>query len=415
MRLTQFSDITDRILLFVLTIFVIAGSVSGTAGSIVGGAAAIVFVASVVVTRRVLHFRELRFFYWPTILFVLWMVLSAVVNGFDQEAARAMRHEWILLLIPACVLIMSDERRSRRLVTAFSVGVGLISLYAIGQFFFGWNFLKPHYLLERNGIGYWIIGNFSSTVTFGIYFAVAGMFLIGYGLAGTNRNRSATQFSLACGAIAIAASLLSGERGPLVAIVVSMIGLAIFLRSRRVVMALVGFGAVIIALGVVSGVFSRISNLWDKELSLLHDQGRRFIWTQSLLVAADHPAFGIGPGNFKEGYAAVMPTEPPGFLPQGHAHNDYLMYAAQSGFPELIFFLGMWVAVLWYALRVCRSKSCSDQDRRLALGALLGSVCFATTSLFDIPFGHSTTRQMLMFIWAAALAAYLNLRRSSTA
>ncbi len=415
MRLTQFSDITDRVLLFVLSVFLFACSVSGTAGSIAGGVASVVFVVSMVATRRPLHFRELKFFYWPAILFVLWMVLSAVVNGVDQDASRSMRHEWILLLLPAFLLVMSDDRRNTQLVTAFSWGVGLMSLYAIGQFLFGWHFLKPHLDLQKNGIGYWIVGNFSGTVTFGIYFAVAGVFLFGYGLATGQRRGILKNVPLLCGIFGIAASLLSGERGPLAAIVVSVIVLTLLLRTKRALVAFIGLAAAIISLGVVSGVFSRFAALWNKELSLLHDQGRRFIWTQSLNVAAGHPIFGVGPGNFKEGYAAVMPTEPPGFLPQGHAHNDYLMYAAQSGFPELIFFLGMWAAVLWCGFRVWRSKSCSEQDRALALGALLASVCFAVTAQFDIPFGHSTTRQMLMFIWAAALAAYLRWRRFSTA
>jgi O-antigen ligase len=412
-RLTRFSDIADRVLPFILTVFLFTCSVSGTAGSIAGGVAVIVFVLSAAMHRRSIHFREMKLFYWPTILFVLWMIVSAIVNGFDQRAAKAIKQEWILLLVPALVLVMSDEKYVRRLITVFSWGVGLISLYAVGQFFWGWNFLKPYYVLERNGIGYWIIGNFSGTVTFGIYFAVAGMCLIGYGL--TSGNFRVHRMELLSGGLAVVAALLSAERGPFAAIVASVLALAMLVRTRRALMTLGLAILVIVAAGAVSGVFSRFASLWDKELSLLHDQGRRFIWTQSFKVAAENPVFGVGPGNFRDGYAAAMPTEPPGFLPQGHAHNDYLMYAAQSGIPELTFFAGMWAAVLYFAWRAWRSRQTSEVYRQLAFASLLGTICFAVTSMFDIPFGHSTTRQMLMFVWAAGLAAYLNSRRPSTA
>ena len=147
----------------------------------------------------------------------------------------------------------------------------------------------------------------------------------------------------------------------------------------------------------------------EKELSYLHDQGRLFIWTHAYYVARGHPIFGVGPGHFREGFAAELPTDPPGFVPQGHAHSDFLTYAAESGFPQLILFLGLWIVVWRYSWRAYRSLHGSPDDRRVVLAALAGSTCFFFTSFFDIPFAHSATRQMLMFVWAAGLGTYLKL------
>lgn len=415
MRIGELSVISDRILLALVAIFLFSSSVSGTAGSIFGGAAAIVFVVSSISFRRSFNFAHLKWFYLTVSLFVGWMILSALIAGIDSAALRAMRHEWIFALVPVVVFSLKNEHWSRHMVSVFAYGAGLMSLYSIGQFFWGWHFLKPGLKLEQHDFGYWIVGNFSGSVTFGIYFAVAAMFLIGYGLLGTKEsNDRSSSISLVGGLLATVAAVLSAERGPTVAIVATLLVLVVLVRTRKVVTIFAVSVTTVVVVGLVSGVFARAGDLWKKELSMLHDQGRLFIWTQSYKVASDNPIFGVGPGNFENGYNAVLPTEPAGFVAQGHAHNDFLMYAAQSGFPELIFFLLTWTSIIWLSWRAYNYTGGSENTRRLALGAVLGSTCFFATSMFDIPFGHSTTRQLLMFVWGAGIAAYLAYRKTAS-
>lgn len=416
MRLTSPPTLFERLVIAAFAIFVLASTFSVAGGSLAGGVVAVLFVAGAITTRRFPGLIELKWFYLAAASFVFCMFVTAQISNPGIDSLVHLRHEWLLVLVPAGVWLLSNGKVGRWMVGVFALGVGAISLYSIGQFFWGWHFLKPHYQLQQHALGYWIVGNFNGSVTFGIFYAVAGIFLLGYGVCSAWRETDTLgKWATSAGGVAIVAAILSNERGPTVAVIAGIVALALLLRSKRAVIGLAVALTIIAAVGLQSGVFARMSSLWTKELSMLHDQGRLFIWTHAFYVARDNPVVGVGPGNFREGYAEELPIDPPVFVSHGHAHSDFLNYAAESGFPQLVFFLGMWVAVLWYGWKAFRSTAISAESRRLALAALAGSICFLVTSLFDIPFGHSATRQMLMFVWGAGLGAYLTSRENSTA
>ena len=118
---------------------------------------------------------------------------------------------------------------------------------------------------------------------------------------------------------------------------------------------------------------------------------------------------GVGPGHMREAYTKVVPTDIPDVTIQGHAHNDFLTVAAESGFPGAAFLLALWVTVLGCCFRAQRSTLLTAGERGLALGALAGSMGFLVTSLFDVPFAGPTARQMLMVVWAAGLGMYVKM------
>ena len=408
MRLTSPSALLDQSLIAVFIVFVFTSTFSVAAGSISGGVAAFLFLV-IAVQRRYFPFNsELKWFYLWAGLYLFWSILSSQIAHSGLTTLTPLSREWLIFLVPTGIWIFQNARATRLLFFAFALGIALISLYSVGQFFWGWNFLKPHYQLEQHSLGYWVVGNFSNSVTFGIFYAVAGLFLLGYGLGAVKSDSTRlSQLAVFAGGIAIVAAVLSNERGPTLAILLTLITIAFLFRSKRV---MIGTGVallVIIAVGIQSGVFVRSWDLMDKELSLRHDRSRRFIWTHSLRVAFDHPMVGVGPGQMKEAYAKVVPTDIPDVTIQEHAHNDFLMVAAESGFPAMAFLLALWATVLGYCYRAQRSLRLTPDERRLALGGLAGSICFFVTSLFDIPFGHSSTRQMLMVVWAAGLGVYV--------
>jgi O-antigen ligase len=409
------SGMTERALFAVYAFFIFSSTFSVAAGSIAGGVASFL---SLVVAIRHRYFplnSELKWFYLCAGLYLFWSILSSQVNHPGFAALRPIGREWMFFLVPAGVWVFQDNRVARMLLPAFAFGIALISLYSIGQFFWGWNFLKPNYIIGRQENGYCIAGNFTCSVTFGIYYATAGLFLFGYGLkSGWRHSDWSNRLIIVTGLLAMGVAVLSNERGPTLAVLLGLIVLAaLMLRSKR---ALIGVGMALllmIGVGFQSGVFVRSRALMSKELSMRHDRSRRFIWTYSLRVARDHPLVGVGPGHMKEAYARVMPPDMPDVTIQGHAHNDFLTVAAESGFPSAAFFLALWVTVWGYCFRAYRSTVLTSDDRSLVLGALVGSTGFLVTSLFDVPFAGPTARQMLMFVWAAGLAMYVKSKSGS--
>jgi O-antigen ligase len=409
--MTSATGMTERALYFVYAFFIFSSTFSVAAGSIAGGAVSFLFLVIAVQYRQFLSISALKWFYLWAGLYLFWSILSSQVTHPGLSSLAPLGREWLFVLVPAGVWVFYHGRVTRMLMLALAVGVALISLYSVGQFFWGWNYLKPSYLIGRHGRGYDIAGNFTSSVTFGIYYATAGLFLFAYGLkSGVKKLDWSSRIFIVTGLLAMGVAVLTNERGPTFAVLSALVVLAALVRSKK---ALVGVGLALllmIALGWQVGVFARTQELMSKEFSMLHDRGRLFIWTHSLRVAEAHPFVGVGPGHMSEGYALVVPTNIPDITIQGHAHNDFLTVAAESGFPCAAFLLAVWVTVLGYCFRAYKSNSLSPDDRGLALGALVGSVGFLVSSLFDVPFAGPTARQLLMFVWAAGLAMYLRSR-----
>ena len=152
-----------------------------------------------------------------------------------------------------------------------------------------------------------------------------------------------------------------------------------------------------------------------RDFNTEQEEGRVFIWSKSLQIVADHPLFGVGQGGFSRAYKTYLREDIPWWRVYPHAHNDYLQIAAISGIPGLIFFGGIWAAALGLFWKAYRSERISEEDRRLALAALLGSTVFLVGSLSECTFGDEEVRQMLMFIWAAGLSVtYKYGRQKST-
>jgi O-antigen ligase len=88
----------------------------------------------------------------------------------------------------------------------------------------------------------------------------------------------------------------------------------------------------------------------------------------------------VGAGNFEEAYGDFV-IEP--FRSRlGHAHNVYLNFAAEAGFPGL---LGIIVLMLWALMRggVAVHLIRGTRWEWLAVGALGGTVAFCTHNLVD--------------------------------
>jgi O-antigen ligase len=100
-------------------------------------------------------------------------------------------------------------------------------------------------------------------------------------------------------------------------------------------------------------------------------QARQQLFWRSIEVTAQHPLFGVGPGNFQ-----VIS----GFWHE--THNSYTQMSSEGGIPALVFYL----AILWYGFKnIRRTKQLSTRKKefKLLAGALNASLAgFVIGSLF---------------------------------
>jgi O-antigen ligase len=353
------------------------------------------------------YFRRVMLF---VLLFVCWLIVSALINETPVKSLLILKEEWLFGIIPVGVYLFVDEKYRRWLLVLFGWAVLLVSLYGIIQHFTGVHWFKKLDLLDAPGGGFRTNGFFGHRNTFANVFGTAAMFLFGYSLAGMLTSFTRDRLLLLASSIfAMVAVSLTFSRGAGMAMLVTIL-LFVLLWKRKLVLPVAGvlLGLVLLVSIVMPGMLSRYTDLISRDLEGTYTGGRVFIWEHSLDIIGENPLFGVGQGNFEEAYSLRLDDSVPEVHRHAHAHNDLLNIAAISGVPGALLFLGLWWSVIAALWRGFRAGAPGIFEHLLCLGALMGSIYFAATSLFEATFADEEVRQLLMFVWAAGLASVYN-------
>lgn len=168
------------------------------------------------------------------------------------------------------------------------------------------------------------------------------------------RRGWAVPAALAALALAIA-TIRSGSiaaAGLLVLPALAMVAAAVGARSPRVLVALAALLLAALATTIVLGAWGGGEGPGDRTVSLVIDatlSGRRLeLWHDALVLMAEHPVLGVGPGRFRvESPTARSDAD------ARWAHNGFLQQGAETGVPGLALLAGIF---LW-ALARCDSRS----------------------------------------------------------
>ena len=184
------------------------------------------------------------------------------------------------------------------------------------------------------------------------------------------------------------ALLLTGSRGGFLALAISG-GVCLWefaVRGRRFyLLPLAGLlGAVLLVLS--SGIMSqRLKATFDTGDDATSAYGsaqarQRLLW-RSLEITAEHPLFGIGPGNFQVISGVWHET-----------HNSYTQISSEAGIPALILYL----SILWCGfrnIRIVKKSSQNEKQLKLLAGALHASLagfvigsCFGSVAYQFFPY-----------------------------
>ena len=154
------------------------------------------------------------------LLFILWSAVSALAGTSPLQSLFSLKEEWLFLMIPVAAYLSKDEKVLRICLRLFAVSVIIISLYGIFQHFTGIDFYHdlPMVKASPDSYGYRARGNFTHRMTFGNYYAMASMLLLG--IASCADNRKSRFFYYAGFALAAIASVLSFSRGAQLSILI---------------------------------------------------------------------------------------------------------------------------------------------------------------------------------------------------
>jgi putative inorganic carbon (HCO3(-)) transporter len=159
-----------------------------------------------------------------------------------------------------------------------------------------------------------------------------------------------------------------------------VVGLAVLLLERRarVVLLIVALAVLLAAPGAVADRAATSTDTSRAEISHRFDY-----WQGALLVANQHPLFGVGINNFQYAFARLRVAET-AQRTAIHAHNIVLVLLSETGIVGLMVFGSYLAVVLWMLLRRRRGDPCSDRRVwRIAIAAaIVGSLAHQMSDSF---------------------------------
>lgn len=190
-------------------------------------------------------------------------------------------------------------------------------------------------------------------------------------------------------------TLRSGSRGGLLA----LLALVVVLLWKVSLKQRVGVIAVFVILGLIAGA-AFPSVIWDRFQTILSSESsdssstiamaqastdsRWYIFKRSLEFTAQHPLFGLGPGNFMVAEADVAKKERIRASWLG-THNSYTQASSEGGIPAFVFFAAALFGSMRLSARVYKRSRPHRQLRHVAntaLCLLLALVGFSVNILF---------------------------------
>jgi len=190
--------------------------------------------------------------------------------------------------------------------------------------------------------------------------------------------------------VAVAASLLSGSRGGLLAllgetaIVVALLGWRARTAEKRSLakpVAATILAAMLLFSWVDSGRASKhLALIFNIKSPDWVDSSRKSLAFDSLRMWRDHLVLGVGLGNFETAYPAYqsLPTD----LWIDYAHDDYLEAAAETGLVGTVLILSALALFFRLAFRDLRHRL-RFEDGWIRLGAAIGCCGLLLHSFFD--------------------------------
>lgn len=120
-------------------------------------------------------------------------------------------------------------------------------------------------------------------------------------------------------------------------------------------------------------------------LSASADDGRFDYWGNTQHVLPDVLPWGAGLGSFRQVYASIEPLGEVGHLFVEHAHDDYLEWLVEAGWPGVAVLAGLLLAIGFGYRQTLRLHVAGSERRALAHAGLIGSLVLIACSLTDYP------------------------------
>lgn len=303
------------------------------------------------------------------IMYLIVMVIAGAVSARPIQSILAVKEEWIILLYFSLVTLLPSRQVFLRALYVLAISCTIVGIYAVVQHFTGINFPHDEPLL-RYGNFFRSGGFFGFCLTFGGFILMVFSVLLG-SFYGAEKLRSKVLFGISS-AVTFLAAVASYARSIWLGAIIGSLVASIVIHWKTGIKYIAVIG--LFCAGIYffhpelireHGVTSMIDPNYSKGSRI-----RVELWQKTLEMWKDHPALGIGPGNFPYYQNNYAFSESARGLT--HPHNDLLNVAVQTGIIGLTAFIGIWAAFIWSCYRFWRRERKHPEYSGLTAGAVLG-------------------------------------------
>lgn len=268
-----------------------------------------------------------------------------------------LKHFLVVLLTLA---FFSQPGALRVFLSALVVTISLVCLLGFYKYSFG--DMQSTYLGFANVM--FVEERYAGPLQDPNYFGALLAFLLpiaaGRAVFGPGRGMQAA--GLIASLILIAAVILTGSRGAMIAVVVGFAAFLFTLDRRRALtlVALLGVAAVVVGMVFSQQVLTRFALVYEPSVSgFANDisvEGRLASWKVAWQLFSDHPWLGIGAGNFNDYFQNTALNLGLIFRGEGRSpHSLYLEALSELGIVGLGLMLTILIAALMGAVRASRA------------------------------------------------------------
>jgi O-antigen ligase len=249
-----------------------------------------------------------------------------------------------LFIVIVCGEMVKDSKHIKRIVISICCAVTLLSIDAIWQIIFGYDFI--HQVALQSAIG--LIrptASFPNSNVFGIYMAALIPLVLGVTLFYFKGRTK--MLMLLISALGIAGLYLTLSRGAGLGLYIAMLFLCISQKKKFLTFALVSI------ILIYPFIMPKNIKQWARQVNynplvILCNQDRISIYNNTINMIKHHPFFGVGVNTFSKNYGKYKLASAEEYYPTPdtiYAHNIYLHMAGEIGL------LGL-AAFIWFLFEV---------------------------------------------------------------
>ncbi len=361
---------------------------------------------------------------------MVFLVFAAVALAslLDPKTVLDSVKSWVKMLVAPTMLcliilrLLEGTHDVDRMFKVMSIGCLFIVFYAIGEFATGRNFVAAAVLGERGvevgefgfysfqGEDFARIGSihrvsslFISPIEFGGLLSMVYPYaLLRLLHAGSPRTHIGWAVAAALMVFGVA---LSFSRGPMLAVILCTLLLAVFVKPLR---RYVAYGCVLAALAIAITWPQFGDKLQERMLDKDNVTLRLKLWDIAAHMALDHPLVGVGLNNFAHYQIETIRRNQINTIDEPYAgripgaENLYLQLAAETGVIGLASFIGVFVLFFTLTVHLYRRYP-PGAGRSLILATGVGTTACLVTGLTSNSYDSYPTMMMMGALFAALL------------